>query len=223
MTNIASRVSRLISGSINAAVDAIENMSPDMVMEQSIREIESAISEIRAELGKTTAEQHLASKKLAENSGKHDDLAEQIALAVGEGRDDLASAAISRQMDLEAQIPVLEQTIKDAAEREKDLEGYFEALRGKRVDMLEELNAFRLRQSEQPENTIVDAAGNPSSEHELTQAVDQASAAFDRAAGHATDMLGTSGKDAAQLAELKDLARRSEIEKRLASLKEQRT
>jgi len=219
MTNIASRVSRLISGSVNAAIDAVENMSPEMVMEQAIREVEVAMAEVRAELGKATAERHLASKKLADNSSKHEELASQIEVAVAEGRDDLASAAISRQMDLEAQVPVLEQTVADAAEREKELEGYIDALKGKRAEMQEELKAFKARQAERPENTVIDASGNPSSGHEINQKIDRASAAFDRASGHAADMLGTSSQDAAAMAELKDLARKSEVEKRLAAMK----
>jgi len=219
MTNIASRVSRLISGSVNAAVDAVENMSPEMVMEQAIREVEHAIGEVRAEQGKATAEGHLASKKLADNSGKHEELSTQIEIAVGQGRDDLAGAAISRQMDLEAQMPVLEQTIADAAEREKELNGYIDALKGKRADMQAELKAFAARKAEMPDNTVIDAAGNPSSQHDINKSVDQASAAFDRATGHASDLLSTSNAEAVQLSELQDLARQSEIEKRLASLK----
>lgn len=219
MTNIATRVSRLIAGGINAAVDAVENMSPEMVMEESIREVEKAMDEIQAEIGKAVAEGHVASKKLASNSSKHEELSEQIEVAVKEGRDDLATAAISRQMDLEVQMPVLEQAITDAAEQEKELHGYIDALKGKRADMQEELKAFDARKAEMPENTVLDAAGNPSSQHEINKSVDRAAAAFDRASGHASDMLGTSGKDAAQLAELKDLARQSEVEKRLAALK----
>ena len=219
MTNIASRVSRLISGSVNAAVDAVENISPDMVMEQAIREVEQAIEEVRAEQGRATAEGHLASKKLADNSSKHEELSVQIEVAVGQGRDDLAGAAISRQMDLEAQMPVLEQSIADAAEREKELGGYIDALQGKRADMQAELKAFADRRAEMPNNTVIDAAGNPSSQHDINKSVDRASAAFDRATGHASDMLGTSGSDAVQLSELKDLARQSEVEKRLAALK----
>ena len=220
MSNIASRVSRLIAGSVNAAIDAVENMSPEMVMEQAIREVEGAIAEVRAEMGKATAERHLASKKLADNSDKHEELAEQIEVAVSKGRDDLASAAISRQMDLEAQVPVLEQTVADAAEREKELEGYVDALKGKRAEMLEELKAYRARMAEMPDKAVIDAAGNPSAGHEINKSVERAAAAFDRASGHAADMLGGGMKDAAQMAELKDLARQSEIEKRLKAMKE---
>jgi len=219
MSNIATRVSRLIAGSVNAAIDAVENMSPEMVMDQSIREVESAIAEVRAELGKATAERHLSAKKLADNSSKHEELAAQIEVAVAEGRDDLASAAISRQMDLEAQMPVLEQVIRDADEREKELEGYIDALKGKRAEMQEELKAYRERMAEMPENAVIDAGGNPSAHHEINQKIDRAAAAFDRASGHAADMLGSSTEDAIMMAELKDLTRKTEIEKRLAAIK----
>lgn len=218
MTNIASRVSRLITGSVNAAVEAVENMTPELVMTEAIREVEKAIEEVQAEAGKATAAGHLTSKKLADISGKHEELSTQIEVAVKEGRDDLAGAAISRQMDLEAQMPVLEQALTDAAEQEKELQGYIDALKGKRAEMFEELKAFQARQAELPENTVIDAGGSPSSQHEINRSVGQAAAAFDRASGHASDLLGSSN-DAVQLAELKDLARKSEIEKRLAALK----
>ncbi|MCK0068079.1 PspA/IM30 family protein [Kordiimonas laminariae] len=216
MANLASRVGRLISGSINAAVDAVEDMSPLMVMEQSVREVDEAIAEVRTEMGKATADRHLANKKLAENSGKHEELASHIEVAIKEGRDDLAEAAISRQMDIEAQIPVLEEAVSEASDREGELEKYIDALRGKKAEMLEELQVFKTRMAEQPENTVIDAGGNPSAAHDVNRKVDNASSAFDRISG----ALSTGDvKNGADIAELAQLARKSEIEKRLAALK----
>ena len=43
MESIAQRVGRLVSGGFNALVDAVENTAPETVMEQAIREIDSAI------------------------------------------------------------------------------------------------------------------------------------------------------------------------------------
>jgi len=218
MANLASRVGRLISGGINAAVDSVENATPIMVMEQSIREVEAAITEVRAEHGKATAERHLASKKLAENSGKHEGLAKNIEIAIENGRDDLAEAAIAQQMDLEAQVPVLEQTVADAAEREAELDRYVGALKAKRSEMQDELKAYKKHLVEQPENTVIDAGGNASATHDINKKLDEASAAFDRASGHASDMVGSTA-GAAQMAELHDLAKKSEVEKRLAAMK----
>lgn len=218
MSQLASRVSRLIAGSVHAAVDALENAAPDMVMEQAIREVEKAIEDVRAELGQVIAERHLAQKQLAQNSDRHEELSSQIEAAIAKDRDDLAQAAIARQMDLEAQTPVLEQTIAAAAEKEKELEGYIAALRGKRAEMREEMRLYRERQRERPENGIIDASGKPSSAHDINRAVERASAAFERASG--TLAIGDAAlSDAAQLAELKELSRQNEIEKRLAAMK----
>lgn len=113
--SMSSRVGRLIAGSVNAVIDAVENAAPEVVMEQALREIDGATDEVRTELGRVIAGKHLANKRLVEESRKHEALAEQIELAVKEGREDLAEAAIARQFDIEAQIPVLESSIADAA------------------------------------------------------------------------------------------------------------
>ena len=123
--SIARRVARLMSGSVNALVDAVENASPELVMEQAIREVDAAIADTRAELGQQVAQKHLASKKLIEENNRHEALAEQLSIAVSNERDDLAEAGIAEQMDIEARIPVLELSIADAASKEKELEGYW--------------------------------------------------------------------------------------------------
>ncbi|WP_204272133.1 hypothetical protein, partial [Klebsiella michiganensis] len=47
-------------------------------------------------------------------------LDDKIRLAVSEGRDDLAKAAVARQIDLEAQIAALDKALADSAERIDD-------------------------------------------------------------------------------------------------------
>lgn len=88
--SITSRVARLMSGSVNALVNAVENASPELVMEQAIREVDSAIADTQAELGQQIAQKHLASKKLIEENNRYEVLAEQLHIAVANGRDDLA-------------------------------------------------------------------------------------------------------------------------------------
>ena len=50
------------------------------------------------------------------------------------GRDDLAEAGIAEQMDIEARLPILENTIADCAAQEKELEGFIAALQAKTRD-----------------------------------------------------------------------------------------
>ncbi len=141
--SLIGRVGRIISGSFNSLIDAIENAAPETVRSEVIREIDTAIDDVRVELGRVVAKKHLANSRLMEENRKHEDLSEKIELAVKERRDDLAEAAISRQLDIEAQIPILETTINECGNKEKELEGYITALQAKKREMKEELHQFR--------------------------------------------------------------------------------
>jgi len=223
--NLTGRVGRIISGSLNSLVDAIENASPEAVMEQAIREIDSVVDDVRVELGRVVANKHLANKRLMDENRKHEDLAEKIELAVNEGRDDLAEAAISQQIDIEVQIPVLEATISECANKEKELEGYISALQAKKREMKSDLQQFREAQKESVAFqsgtdsgvAVVSSGGNVQSR------VDKAGSAFDRVFEKATGVpVGTQPSDrstASQLAELEELARKNRIQERLASIK----
>jgi phage shock protein A len=50
---------------------------------------------------------------------------------------------VARQLDIEAQIPVLETTLADLARQEQELQGFTAALLAKRREMQEALAAFR--------------------------------------------------------------------------------
>ena len=112
---LSRRVGRLVSGGFHALIDAAENLAPEAVMNESIREIERAVDEVRAELGKVLAQKHLAAKKMADESNRHEAIDANLQAAVAAGRDDLAEAGIAEQMDIEARLPVLENTIADCA------------------------------------------------------------------------------------------------------------
>lgn len=217
---LTTRVGRIISGSINALVDAVEDAAPEVVMEQAIREIDSAIDDVRSELGKAIAAKHLANKRLSEKNSRHEELAEKIEVAVSEGRDDLAEAAISNQLDIEAQIPVLEHTIAECGEREKKLEGYITALQAKKREMRDDLKNYR----ETTSASVVEAAhdGRANSAGKVNRAVAQATSAFDRILEKQTGLGGmktADAKNAAKMAELEQLTRDNRVKERLAALK----
>jgi phage shock protein A len=218
--SIASRVGRIISGSVNAVVTAVENVAPEIVLEEAIREVDSAIDQVRQELGKVSVAKHLANKRLAEENGKHETLAEQIATAIEQAREDLAEAGIAKQLDIEAQIPVLEAAITDAVSKEKELEGYIQALQAKKREMNEELKSF-LELKQQTAATPVGEAGSASSS--LSAKVAKAESAFDRIIEKQTGLAGRAGstdtESAAKLAELEELSRQNRIKERLAAFK----
>ena len=215
--SLGSRVGRLISGGFNALVDAVENAAPEVVMEQATREIDGAVDEVRAELGRVLANRHLAQKRLVEENRKHSELAEKIDFAVRESRDDLAEVAIARQMDVEAQIPVLEAAISAAGEKERELEGFISALQARKREMMDELRAYRESRAAAETAEATQAAGAGAGGK-----ADRASAAFDRIMERNTG-IGSPGtidrKDAAKLAELEELSRSNRIKERLAAVK----
>ncbi len=104
-----------------------------------MRKIKRAIDEVRAELGKVLSQKHLVAKKMVNESNRHEALNESLQAAVNSGRDDLAEAGIAEQMDIEARLPVLENTIADCAAQEKELESFIAALQAKKREMQQQL------------------------------------------------------------------------------------
>lgn len=223
-STLAARVGRIISGGVNLLVDAVEDAAPAAVLEQSIREVDQAMEEVRTELGRTVAAKHLANTRLMAENRRHEELAANIELAVREGRDDLAEAAIARQMDIEAQMPVLQQAVSENAEKERELEGYVAALRAKARDMAEELRQWRESRREAERGRALGEGGaeGQSGPQAVDAAVRRAEAAFDRVLERSTGTAAAVRSDLdgeQKLAELEALSRQHRIQERLAALK----
>ncbi|MCB1844105.1 MAG: PspA/IM30 family protein [Halioglobus sp.] len=217
--SLISRVSRIVSGSINQLIEAAENAAPETIMAQAMREVESAIADVRDELGRVKAQKHNASKRLLEESNRHETLAEQIKVAINEGREDLGEAAVSTQLDIEAQLPLIEKTIADCAEREGELQHYVLALQARLREMQAELDQMKKTRdtiSGSGESAVASEAGTGN----VDRAVERANSVFDRVAGRATGTpAGAAATDPAKLAELEELARRNRVKERLEQLK----
>ncbi len=213
--SMAVRVGRIISGGFNALVDSMENAVPEVVMEEAIREVDGAVDEVRAELGKVIAGKHLATRRIEQERQRHTELTAQVELAVSQGREDLAEAGVARQLDIEAQLPVLEKSVTELSAREQELEGYVEALKAKKREMQDELKEFRAARAEAPAVAVASAAAPGAAK------TDKATAAFERIMERNTGVPGRGGdaKDAAKLAELEELSRQNRIRERLAAIK----
>lgn len=212
--SIAVRVGRIISSSLNALVDALENVAPEMVMEGAVREIDAALDEVKAQLGRVLSQRHLATQRLSVQRKQHVELGRQANLAVRERRDDLAEAAIAKQMDIEVQIPILEQAVSDAEKQVRELEGYATALKAKRRGMREELQRIA-----QARSVSSPTGGSSGTSADLERQVAEASSAFERIMERNSGIaLGRDDVDA-KLAELEELARANRIAERLAAMK----
>jgi phage shock protein A len=214
---LATRVTRIVSGSLHALLDAMERTAPEAAMAQTIREVDQVMDDVRAELGRVLANRHIAAANLDRLNARHQELSAQIDVAVGQGEDELSRAGIAKLLDIEAQRPVLEKAIAKADEDEKELEGYLLALRAKKRDMEDALNEFIASRAIQER-----AAAGGVSPDSAARRVEQAESAFGRVLARETGLAAAAGDGAAEagkLRELAELARAHRIEERLAALK----
>jgi phage shock protein A len=219
--NIAARVTRIVSGSVHALLDAVEDTTPEATMAQAVREVDQVIDEVRAELGRVEAAKHLVTTQLNKLNTENEQLAGQIEIAMGQNREDLARTGLEKQMNIEDQVPVLQKSLAEQQERGKELEGFIAALLAKKREMeqaLQEYIASRASSSVSP-----GAQGRPAGSAKAR--VENAGSAFDRVMARQTGVTGLSANvtaDAAKLKELQDLQRNHRIEERLAKLKASR-
>jgi phage shock protein A len=220
---IASRVTRVIGGSVHALLDAVENAAPEAAMAQAIREVDQAMDEVRAELGRVEAVKHLATSSLNKLNTQNETLAGQIEIAVSKGDETLARAGIAKQVDIEDQIPVLQRSLHEAVERGKELEGYIAALLAKKREMESALQDFIASRSSAASPS---GAGTSASSSTTDGKVERAGAAFDRVLARQTGITGATSPlnpDAPKLKELQELARNHRIDERLAAIKAARS
>ena len=215
--SLKTRVGRVIAGGVHALLDKIEDLNPQAAMEQAIREADGVIDEVRHELGLVSANRHLAQQQHAKLNRSHEDLRDQIAQALAVSREDLARAAVSRQIDIEAQIPVLETTLADLARQEQELQGFTAALLAKKREMQEALAEFRKSRA------ATESAAQPQGQSNVEQRLGKVTDAFDKIYQRQTGLDGTQRAgnldQAARLSELEQLVRDHKIAERMAQIK----
>ena len=121
---------------VTQMVSALKNTPPEAGMSQAIREVDSVLEGVGAELCRVASEKHLALSSLAE-------LVRESNTAIPEGGAPLAAAAIQRKISL------LKQTIARIAKEEEEMEGYLHILRKKKQEMEEVLRQFTRTQATQ--------------------------------------------------------------------------
>jgi phage shock protein A len=218
--SLKTRVGRVIAGGMHALIDRIEDQAPEAVMEQAIREADAVVDDVRHELGLVSANRHLAQQQHSALNGQHALLADQTEQALAKGREDLARAAVARQLDIEAQLPVLEATLAEHSRQETELQGYVAALLAKKREMADALEEFRKSRAAAAAQTAGQGvAGGSAAERRIGDATAAFDRVYARQTGLAATARGASLQQAAQLKELDDLVRENKIAERLAQLK----
>lgn len=218
--SIFSRISRLMSAQAEDAVDRMEQAGGDGVMREAIREADRAIDKVKADREAVMArrlqavrQQQLLAKKLEELTGK-------AKFAIAEGRDDLAEAALARQIDFEAQVAKLVDVEAQAREEEGKLEDGLTALQSRKSQMEDALSAYM--SSRRDAALGGDGAVHP--QRSAERKVEVAEQAFDRAMTGAGGV-GFTRADADtinKVAEIDGMQKGANVAERLALLKAQK-
>ena len=220
--SVLKRVKRLVSGKIEDGVDAMERAGGTSVMREAIRETERAIEDVKAERDEVATRRLQAVRQQKLYVDRLESLNEKAQYALNEGREDLARAALSRQVDYEAQIKHLEKTEANAAEQERSWEETLAQLDMRLAMMEEELKAFESAQAEMG----IDSDTGSQTSRKASRKIDRAESAFNRAMAGAGGAAGISSGDvkvASSLAELETMQRDQVISDRLAALKVKKT
>jgi phage shock protein A len=219
---LRTRVGRVISGSVHALLDKLEDQAPEAMMEQALRDVDDVMADVRTELGTASANRHLAQQHHAELNQRHVSCSVNIEAAIAESRDDLARAGVARQLDIEAQLPVLETTLSDLVREENDLKGFVDALLGRKREMQEALASYRASRVRLQSPTAM-PAGASTVQARLDDAADAFDRVYARQTGISVGSQGLSLEHAAKLRELEELSRKNKIDERLAKLKAARS
>lgn len=219
---LSNRVIRLLSASAHSVLDNLEGRNPEAMMSHFIRELDDAIGEVAAALGRDEAAKHLAASSIARQNNEIETLAERIELAVKDDRDDAAKAGIAKQLDLEDTIAALHRSLDDASERADEHEKTLLGLRAKRREMESALQAYIASQAKATAAGTTAGSGTASAAPRGRDKADRAEAGFNRAMSRATGVSGTvssSDADASQLKALETMQRDHRIAERLARVK----
>lgn len=215
--SLKTRVGRVIAGGVHALLDRLEDQAPDAVMEQTLREADGVIDDVRHELGIVAANRHLSQQQHASLNAQHARLAEQIEQAMAQGRDELVRAGVARQLDIEAQLPVLENTLSEFVLQERELQGFVSALLAKKREMADALSDFRKSRAATLQSSA--KTGGAGAEQRIGAVSDAFDRLYERQTGLSATTRSSNLQQAAQLHELDELVRNNKIAERIAQLK----
>lgn len=221
---VRNRIGRILTGTANTIVTKIEGLAPEVILEQAVREVDSAIDEAKVELGRFKVQKHHVSKAMLKLNTENDELEDQLVLAQEQGRDDLLEAGISRQLDIEDQLPALQNQMEDLSHRHDELERAITGLLAKRNEMEDELFEFKRNQAAAvAQAQEVGAAAGSAPGGNAQRKAERADRAFSQVIQNATgvrrESLRSSSAEAEQLLELSKLNKKARIESRLRELR----
>lgn len=214
--SIFTHVKRIVSGSVEDMVDTMERSGGPTVMRQAIRELENVVAEARKERDLETAKRLQAVRQQSMYAERLESMQEKAQYAMDQDREDLAEAALHRQMDFESQMAKLTDLETQSAEAERQLEESLASLEVRKAHLEEELKHFEAARTDADFESV-----HPESKGaDAVRRAERAETAFTRAmngAGGTTDI--ANGEHIKKVAEIDVLRKQSDIEERMEALR----
>ena len=217
--SIIIRIKRIVSGSVQDLVDAMEKAGADTVMREAVRELDRIVDEVKTERDEATARRLQAVRQQRMYKERLEGIQEKAQFAMNEGREDLAEAALHRQIDFEAQVKKLAEIEVTAGEQERELEESLAALEMRKAQMEEELEHFEAARAQ----VGIDSDDPVSKGNRTARKVERIEAAYKRAmesTGGAT--LKADAANTSKVAEIDVMIKKSEIEARMEAMRNQK-
>lgn len=216
--SLLSRIKRIVSGSIEDTCDRMERAGGATVMREALREVERVVAEAKTERDEATARRLQAVRRQGLYRERLTQLQQKAEFAMDQGREDLAEAALLRQVEFGNQIEALAAAETEAADEERRLEQALASLALRKAQMEEELKAFTAARRD----AGLAAEAAPGTTRDRERRVERAEAAFERAMsglGVTTGITGEAAETAARLGEIDQMMRRSVIAERMEALR----
>lgn len=216
--SIFGRVRRVIAGSVEDAVDAMERAGGTGVMREAIREVDRVLDEVRGEHEAAAARRLQAMRQARMFREQAAALEEKAQFALTGNREDLAEAAIARQIDFEAHAERLDAAQSESAEQAERLEACLAALKARKEQMEEELAVWEANRREAMAGGDTAA---PRRKAGVERRVAQAEAAFGRILKdvNGAGLPRADARAAAGVAEIELLQRSAAIAQRMEALR----
>ena len=212
------RIRRVISAHVEDIADGMERAGGASVMREAIREVGRVIDEVRVMQEEAATRRLQALRQQQMFREKLAELDQKARFAVAQRRDDLAEAALSRQIDYEAQADRLGAVQAEAADEANRLDACLTALVMRQSQMQEALAAFTSSQR----NVLIGGDGPARPAMRAERRVERAEEVFDRAMAAAGGITGTGRADVQSIsggAEIATLQKSVAVAQRMAALR----
>lgn len=220
---VSSRIARVISGTVHSSIKRLEDQAPEIVLEENVREMRVARRSAKDDLGRILVDRHNALKNIRRCTNANMELEAKLETAIRSHRDDLAKAALGRQIDLNVQTNALNSVYEEADKMAVELRNEIALLDSTIREREEQLRDFKIGQEvRDPTHVYADGEPKPQPDH-YVRLFEEADESFQQILERNTGLkkLPVDLATEAAIQDLEDLAREEEINKRLKKIKEE--